>query len=45
MEGADVTAGPGNPGRPGFPGGEWREFIPDEVFNGGNPGAPGEPGW
>jgi hypothetical protein len=45
MEGADVTAGPGNPGRPGFPGGEWREFIPDQVFNGGNPGAPGEPGW
>jgi hypothetical protein len=45
MEGADLTAGPGNPGRPGFPGGEWREFIPDEVFNGGNPGAPGEPGW
>jgi hypothetical protein len=44
MEGADVTAGPGNPGRPGFPGGEWREFIPDQVFNGGNPGAPGEPG-
>jgi hypothetical protein len=45
MEGADLTARPGNPGRPGFPGGEWREFIPDEVFNGGNPGAPGEPGW
>jgi hypothetical protein len=45
MEGADLTAGPGNPGRPGFPGGEWRECIPDEVFNGGNPGAPGEPGW
>ena len=45
MEGADVTAGPGNPGRPRFPGGEWREFIPDQVFNGGNPGAPGEPGW
>jgi hypothetical protein len=28
-----------------IPGGEWREFIPDQVFNGGNPGAPGEPGW
>ena len=37
MEGADVTAGPGNPGRPGFPGEEWRECIPDQVFNGGNP--------
>ena len=43
--GSNLMAGQGNPGRPGLPGGEWREIIPDQVFNGRNPGAPGEPGW